>query len=122
MARRCQITGKKTTAGNNRPFSMKATKRVFRPNLFVRRMFNPETGKVERMKLSAKAIRTLKKWAGQGAAAAGDDAQTTTAPVKGQKAVAGDGKHVKKEKLTPKQKKEQAAAEVAAKKEAGEAA
>ncbi len=42
---------------------MKATKRVFRPNLFVKKMFNPLTGKVEKMKLSAKAIRTLKKWA-----------------------------------------------------------
>lgn len=70
MARKCELLGKKTTAGNNRPFSMKATKRTFRPNLFVKRVFNPLTGKVEKMKLSAKAIRTLKKWAQEGAAIA----------------------------------------------------
>ncbi len=58
----CQLFGKKTSAGNNRPFSLKATKRVFRPNLFKRRIMNPETGRVETMVLSAKAIRTLKKW------------------------------------------------------------
>ena len=80
-------------------------------------MFNPETGKVEKMKLSAKAIRTLKKWAAQGAAAA-EPTNDNQAP----KATGETGKHVKKEKLTPKQKKEQAAAEIAAKKEAGEAA
>ncbi len=67
MARVCQLTGKKTKSGNNRPFSLKATKRTFRPNLFWKRVFNPLTRKVERMRLSAKAIRTLKKWARQGA-------------------------------------------------------
>jgi len=70
MARQCQLTGKKVKAGNNRPFSLKATKRTFRPNLFKKRMFNPETGKVEKMKLSAKAIKTLKKWKREGEAAA----------------------------------------------------
>jgi len=63
MSRQCQLLGKKTTTGNNRPFSLKATKRTFRPNLFRKRVLNPFTGRVERMKLSAKAIRTLKKWA-----------------------------------------------------------
>ena len=116
MARVCQLTGKKTTSGNNRPFSMKATKRVFRPNLFVKKMFNPETGRVEKMKLSAKAIRTLKKWAAQGAANAGPVAET-----KG-KGVEGTGKHVKKEKLTPKQKKELEAAKLEEAKVAGESA
>lgn len=68
MSRQCQLTGKKVTSGNNRPFSLKATKRTFRPNLFKKRVFNPITGKVERMKLSAKGIKTLKKWAREGAA------------------------------------------------------
>lgn len=117
MARKCQLTGKKTTSGNNRPFSLKATKRTFKPNLFVKKMFNPETGRVEKMKLSAKAIRTLKKWANEGANQAENDVTKAGAAHK-----AGEGKHVKKDKLTPKQKKEQAAAEEAAKKEAGEAA
>ena len=71
-------------------------------------MFNPETGKYELMKLSAKAVRTLKKWA----KAAGKDPEAAkTAAIKeaSHKNAAGEGKHVKKEKLTPKQKKELAA-------------
>lgn len=70
MARVCDLTGKKTKSGNNRPFSLKITKRTFRPNLFKKKVFNPLTGKVEKMRLSAKAIKTLKKWAKQGAAKA----------------------------------------------------
>ena len=100
MARVCQLTGKKTTSGNNRPFSLKATKRTFRPNLFYKRVFNPLTGKIERMRLSAKAIRTLKKWANQGAA----EADVQISEKKTDKI-----KPKKVKKLTPKQKKEIAA-------------
>lgn len=117
MARVCQLTGKKTTSGNNRPFSLKATKRTFRPNLFVKKMFNPETGRVEKMKLSAKAIRTLKKWAAEGASKVEE-----TNPKAGVAHKEGEGKHVKKEKLTPKQKKELEAKKEAEAKDAGEAA
>jgi len=117
MSRVCQLTGKRTTAGNNRPFSLKATKRTFRPNLFVKKMFNPETGRVEKMKLSAKAIRTLKKWAAEGAAKV-EDTKTTAGVAHN----AGEGKHVKKEKMTPKQKKELEATKAATAKEAGESA
>ena len=107
MARTCQLTGKKTSSGQNRPFSLKATKRTFRPNLFVKRMFNPETGKVERMKLSAKGIKTLKKWA----LAKGKNVELESKKVvKGEASKAGEGKHVKKAKLTPAQKKAEAAA------------
>ena len=62
MSRICALTGKKPSAGNNRPFSLKATKRVFRPNLFTVRMLDPFTGQSKKIKLSAKAIRTIKKW------------------------------------------------------------
>ncbi len=107
MSRVCQLLGKKTISGNNRPFSMKATKRTFRPNLFTKRVFNPYTGKVEKMKLSAKAIRTLKKWMREIEA----EFPAENASVQGGENVKG---RVKKEKLTPKQKKEiKAAAEAA---------
>jgi len=109
MARKCALTGKKTGTGNNRPFSMKATKRTFRPNLFKKRIFNPLTGRVERVKLSAKALRTLKKWVRAGAPEEEVvQAKASTAPSHNEE------KHrVKKEKLTPKQKKEAAAAQAA---------
>lgn len=112
MSRQCQVTGRKTVSGQNRPFSLKATKRTFRPNLFVKKMFNPETGKVEKMRLSAKAIKTLKKWAADNGKVKEYD---TKQQVKGPASTAGEGKHVKKEKLTPKQKKEMEAAKAAPK-------
>lgn len=76
MARRCELLGKETRSGNNRPFSLKATKRTFRPNLFKKRVMNPLTGRIERMTLSAKAIRTLKKWSREA------DVQESVATVK----------------------------------------
>lgn len=116
MARACQVTGKKTSSGNNRPFSLKATKRTFRPNLFWKKMWNPETGRVERMRLSANAIKTLKKMAhaagfkttaekaAENSKLAGHNAKHTTNTEKGR---------VHKTKLTPKQKKELAEQEAA---------
>lgn len=116
MSRVCSVTGKGPKAGNNRPFSMKATKRRFLPNLFTKKMFNPETGKVEKMKLSAKAIKTLKKWAKAKGKEAnpGIKAEVVANPTK--------QRSEKAKKLTPKQKKEAAAAEEAAKIEAGKKA
>jgi large subunit ribosomal protein L28 len=111
MSRTCALTGKRPRSGNNRPFSLKATKRVFRPNLFKKKVYNPRTGRMEKVKLSAKAIKTMKKWEKE---MFGEE--LINAPVVEHEA--GEGKHTKKEKLTPKQKKELAAAEEAQKKEA----
>ncbi len=107
MTRKCQMTGKKPVSGNNRPFSLKATKRTFKPNIFTKKMYNPETGKVEKMKLSAKAIKTLKKWARLNGKEETFKAEKVAAThKKGEAHAAGEGKHVKNKKLTPKQKKE----------------
>ncbi len=114
MSRQCQITGKKTATGNNRPFSLKATRRTFRPNLFVKKMFNPLTGKIEKMKLSAKAIKTLKKWANEtGHETEADKMAKIAAQVNVKKTTNAAKGRVHKEKLTPKQKKELAAAAAA---------
>ena len=107
MARRCALLGKRTTSGNNRPFSLKATKRTFRPNLFSKRILNPLTGKIEKVSLSAKAIRTLKKW-GREVDAQIKQEETTATPKTETKT-----KTVKEKKLTPKQKKELAEKEKA---------
>lgn len=114
MARQCQLTGKKTATGNNRPFSLKATKRTFRVNLFTKKMFNPLTGKVERMKLSAKAIKTLKKWAREtGHETEADKMAKAAAQAAEKKTTNVEKGRVRKEKLTPKQKKELEAAKAA---------
>ena len=60
MARRCDLTGKRPSVGNNRPFSLKATKRRFLPNLQKRRIqIGP--GQFITLKVSTRALRTLSK-------------------------------------------------------------
>ncbi len=61
MAKVCQITGKKPSTGNNVSHSNRKTKRRFLPNLFKKKVVNPATGRVEKMVVSAKALRTLRK-------------------------------------------------------------
>lgn len=61
MSRVCQLTGKRTRVGNNVSHSVRRTKRTFRPNLFWKTIKDPQTGFEARFRLSAKAIRTLKK-------------------------------------------------------------
>ncbi len=61
MSRVCQLTGKRTSVGNNVSHSVRRTKRRFLPNLFWRNIKDPTTGITLRLRLSAKAIKTLKK-------------------------------------------------------------
>lgn len=59
MAARCEITGKGKQFGHNVSFSLRRTKRVFKPNL-QKKTFTVDGQKVT-MTLSTQAIRTLKK-------------------------------------------------------------
>lgn len=59
MASRCDLTGKGKQHGNNVSFSLRRTKRVFKPNL-QKKTFVVDGQKIT-MTLSTKAIRTLKK-------------------------------------------------------------
>lgn len=59
MAARCEITGKGKMHGNNVSFSLRRTKRVFKPNL-QKKTFVVDGQKVT-MTISTQAIRTLKK-------------------------------------------------------------
>lgn len=59
MAARCDLTGKGKQFGHNVSFSLRRTKRVFKPNL-QKKTFVVD-GKKVTMTLSAHAIRTLKK-------------------------------------------------------------
>ena len=61
MSRVCQLTGKHTSVGNNVSHSVRRTKRRFYPNLFWRNIKDPSSGMTIRLRLSAKAIKTLKK-------------------------------------------------------------
>jgi len=59
MASRCELTGKGALTGNNVSFSLRRTKRRFKPNL-QKKTFEVDGQKVT-MILCTQAIRTLKK-------------------------------------------------------------
>lgn len=62
MSRTCEITGAGASIGYNISHSKRATKRKVLPNLQSKRLVNPATGKVMRVKLSTSALKTLAKW------------------------------------------------------------
>lgn len=61
MSRVCQITGKRPAVGNNRSHSMRATKRRFLPNLFLKVLINPFTGEQKKAKVSAHGLKCFTK-------------------------------------------------------------
>lgn len=61
MARKCQLTGKGPMAGNNVSHSHKKTRRRQLPNIQTKRIYVPELDRWVRIKLSARALRTITK-------------------------------------------------------------
>ena len=61
MSRVCAITGKKQMSGNKRSHSLRATRRKWNPNLQTVTMM--VDGKPQKMRISARALRTLKNQA-----------------------------------------------------------
>ena len=59
MVARCELTGKGKQFGHNVSFSLRRTKRVFKPNL-QKKTFVVDGQKIT-MTISTQAIRTLKK-------------------------------------------------------------
>jgi len=61
MSRVCQLSGKGPSTGNNRSHSNRATKRRYLPNLVKKKVMNPITGRMERVKVATSTLRTLSK-------------------------------------------------------------
>ncbi|KAI1692732.1 ribosomal l28 family domain-containing protein [Ditylenchus destructor] len=61
MARVCEVTGKKPMVGNNVSHANNKTKRRFLPNLQSRRFWVESENRWVRLRVSAKAIRTIDK-------------------------------------------------------------
>jgi large subunit ribosomal protein L28 len=61
MSRVCQITGKHPSVGNNRSHALNATKRRFLPNLLSKKVLDPKTGKMKRMKIATSTLRSMTK-------------------------------------------------------------
>lgn len=49
--------------GNNRSHAMRATRRRFNINLITKRVFDPKTGKMRKIRVSVAGLRTLSKQA-----------------------------------------------------------
>ena len=60
MTKQCAVTGKKRVSGNNVSHAKNRTKRVFNPNIHTKR-FTLESGRVVRLKVSAKGLRIIDK-------------------------------------------------------------
>lgn len=61
MARKCKLTGKGPLVANNVSHANNKTKRRQLPNLQSKRIFVPELGRWVRVRLSARALRTVTK-------------------------------------------------------------
>ena len=74
---KCDITGKGKQYGHNVSFSLRRTKKVWKPNLQTKTVI--VDGKKVKLKVSASAIRTLKKKGLLGNETVKTPAQKTTA-------------------------------------------
>ena len=61
MARVCDVTGKKTTTGNNVSHAKNRTRRRFLPNLQNRKFWVESENRWVSMKISGAALRTIDK-------------------------------------------------------------
>ncbi|TGK04113.1 50S ribosomal protein L28 [Leptospira langatensis] len=61
MARKCVVTGKGTIAGNNVSHSHLKTRRTWKINLIKKRIFLEDENRWVTVRISTRALRTLKK-------------------------------------------------------------
>lgn len=61
MSNVCQLTGARPKSGHNVSHSNRKTKRRFLPNLVSKELYDEKTGTFVRVKLTARALRTLAK-------------------------------------------------------------
>ncbi|MCK6595464.1 MAG: 50S ribosomal protein L28 [Bacteriovoracaceae bacterium] len=61
MARTCDLTGKRRLVANKVSHANNKTKTKKQVNLHMKKVFDPETGQTIKLRLSAKAIKTLDK-------------------------------------------------------------
>ncbi|WGH24826.1 MAG: 50S ribosomal protein L28 [Candidatus Shikimatogenerans bostrichidophilus] len=61
MSKICSITNKKSLNGYTRSNSNHKTKKWFKANIFKKRIYNIKTNKWEKIKISIKGLRILKK-------------------------------------------------------------
>jgi large subunit ribosomal protein L28 len=63
-SRRGLYDGKDVRSGNNVSFSMRATKRKFKPNVFIKRLYSETLDDMLRFHVTTKALRSIDKAGG----------------------------------------------------------
>ena len=61
MARKCQVTGAKTSFGNNVSHSNRRTRRKWLVNLKTKKVYDEVKNKWVKVRVSARALRTMNK-------------------------------------------------------------
>ena len=61
MSKICQVTGKKTTSGNNVSHANNRTRRKFFPNLHTHRIWVESQNKFVKLRITKKGLRTIEK-------------------------------------------------------------
>ncbi len=61
MPRECQITGKRSVSGNNVSHAKNRNKRLFKPNLHVRKFWVETENRWVRLRVSRKGLRIIDK-------------------------------------------------------------
>lgn len=61
MSKYCPLTGKRPVSGNRVSHANNKAKRVFEPNIQEKRFWVPSLNKFVRIRLSARAMRTIDK-------------------------------------------------------------
>ena len=61
MSRVCQITGKRSLSGNNVSHANNRNKRLFKPNLYVRKIWVESENRWVRLRISRKGLRIIDK-------------------------------------------------------------
>lgn len=61
MGRKCSLSGKGRHVGKSVSFSHKRTAKVWLPNVQTKRLWVPEENRFVRIRLSARALRTVSK-------------------------------------------------------------
>lgn len=61
MARKCVITGKQASAARNVSHAHNKTTRWQKPNIQLKRIYDPELGRTVRVRLSVAALRSVSR-------------------------------------------------------------
>ncbi|HHW88847.1 MAG TPA: 50S ribosomal protein L28 [Chloroflexi bacterium] len=58
---KCKVSGKRPQHGNNRPWSRKATRRTWQPNVQSFSIFVPELNRTVQLRVSARSMRAISR-------------------------------------------------------------